>query len=202
MGLRELEASPLVVAAGHLWQGAIEADFLCAIRDDNLPEEAFRRWLVQDYHFVLGLAKCVAVAAGKTPRPAQKTLIAGLAALDSELDWFETNACQRGWPLDTEVHPICRRYVDFLVAAAYQNSFETNLAIIFAVEAVYFAAWSGLDARGPYAEFIERWSNEAFAVYVGELKRRCEAHPHPAQQRWFNEVLRHELDFWQMTWEG
>ena len=202
MRLSELEESPLVVGAGRLWHEATEVDFLSAIRDDRLPEENFHRWLVQDYYFVRGFATCVALGAGKTPRPAQKTLIAGLAALDSELDWFEANADRRGWSLDAVKHPVCQRYVDFLIAAAYQSPFETLLTIIFAVEAAYFAGWSSLAPSGPYAEFIERWSNDGFAAYVCELQHRCEQHPHDAQQRWFNEVLRHEFDFWQMTWGG
>jgi len=89
MNLQMIEQSSLVLGAGELWPRATSGEFLSAIRDGNLPSEAFQRWLVQDYAFAKGLAAFQAVA--KTPRPAQKVLIAGLSALDAELDWFEQN---------------------------------------------------------------------------------------------------------------
>ena len=119
MSLRELEESPLVVAAGGLWREATQAEFLSAIRDGNLPRDAFQRWLVQDYLFAKGLAASQAIALAKTPRPAQKVLIAGLSALDAELDWFEQNAQRQALDLNAALHPTCRRYVDYLVASAY-----------------------------------------------------------------------------------
>ena len=42
MSLREFEESPLVVAAGGLWREATQAEFLSAIRDGNLPRDAFQ----------------------------------------------------------------------------------------------------------------------------------------------------------------
>ena len=118
MNQQVFEESPLVVGAGELWREATEAEFLSAIRDGNLPREAFQRWLVQDYSFAKGLATFQAIAVAKTPRPAQKVLIDGLSALDAELDWFEQNAKRHALDLNAALHPTCRRYVDYLVASA------------------------------------------------------------------------------------
>ena len=30
----------------------------------------------------------------------------------------------------------------------------------------------------------------------------ADEHPHPRQQAMFNEVMRHEWDFWRTTWKG
>ncbi|MCG8585695.1 MAG: hypothetical protein MI757_13390 [Pirellulales bacterium] len=57
MSLRDIQESSLVVGAGNLWREATEAEFLSAIRDGNLPREAFQRWLVQDYSFTRGLQR-------------------------------------------------------------------------------------------------------------------------------------------------
>ena len=46
----------------------------------------------------------------------------------------------------------------------------TPLPSADAVVQAYLAAWSALKATGPYAEFIERWSNPAFADYVRSLE--------------------------------
>ena len=202
MSLREFEESPLVVRSGGLWREATEAEFLSAIRDGNLPREAFQRWLVQDYSFAKGLGAFQAIAVAKTPRPAQKVLIGGLSALDAELDWFEQNAQRQALDLNAALHPTCRRYVDYLIASAYTQPFEVLLAILYGVEASYLCAWSALEASGPYAEFINRWSNAQFVAYVRGLLDVCNLHTHELQQEQFNEVLRHERDFWRMTWEG
>ena len=202
MSLQLIEQSPLVLGAGELWRKGTSADFLSAIRDGNLPSDAFHRWLVQDYAFAKGLAAFQAVAVAKTPRPAQKVLIAGLSALDGELDWFEQKAQQYELDLSAANHPTCKRYIDYLIAAAYTQPVEVLLPILYGVEAAYLCAWSSLEASGPYAEFIQRWSNPLFVEYVTELLGICDREPNEIQQRQFNEVLRHERDFWCMTWDG
>jgi thiaminase/transcriptional activator TenA len=129
-------------------------------------------------------------------------LIGGLAALDQELEWFETHAARLRVDLGVTAHPACRRYTDFLLRCAYAEPCPVLLAILFGVEASYLAAWSALKASGPYAEFIERWSSAGFAAYVAALGGLAERHPHETAQERFNEVLVYERDFWQMSWEG
>lgn len=199
---RTFSESRLAVGAGDLWQLGTRAKFLDAVGDGSLPEEAFTRWLVQDYLFVKGFTSFVAVTTAKTPRPGQSDLIGGLAALDEELDWFESHARERQLDLGAEAHPTCRRYVDFLIASAYEEPFEVLLAIFFGVEVAYTVGWGSLKPEGPYAEFIDRWTNPEFQAYVEELMKLADAHSHPGQQAAFNEVMRQERDFWRMTWEG
>ena len=200
--IETFETSRLAAGAGELWRRGVTARFLDAVGDGSLPEEAFHRWLVQDYLFVKGFTTFVALAAARTPRPAQSAMIGGLAALDAELGWFEGHAESRGLDLQSTAHPTCRRYVDFLVASAYTQPFEVLLAMFYGVEVAYTVAWGRLEAEGPYAEFIERWTSAEFQEYVAELLRLTDAHPHPDQQEAFDEVMRHEHDFWRMTWEG
>lgn len=200
--MREFLDSRFVRSAAELWPEATDAEFLRAVGNDTLPEEAFHRWLVQDYLFARGLTAFEGVAVAHTPRPAQKALIAGLGAMSGELDWFEEHAAERGLNLNAQPHPVCKAYIDFLTAAAYTQPYPVLLAILYGVEVSYLCAWSALEARGSYAEFIQRWSNEDFADYVRDLLQLAEEHEHPQQQEYFDEVLRHEAAFWRMTWEG
>ena len=103
--MKEFMESRLAVGAGELWDLGTRAEFLNAIGDGSLPEDAFNRWLVQDYLFVRGFAGFAALTVGKTPRPGQSVLIAGLSALDDELDWFEAHAEARSLDLGAELHP-------------------------------------------------------------------------------------------------
>jgi len=200
--MSRFDSSLLVLRAGTRWKDATTAAFLDAINDGTLPPEAFNRWLVQDYHFADTLTSFQAIAAAKTPRQRRKSLIAGLGALDAEMDWFEAQVSARGLEFNARVHDGCRRYCDFLIQAAYREPYPVLLAMLFGVEASYLAAWSRLSPRGPYAEFIDRWSNARFGDYVESLRLLAEDNLHKSSQRYFNDVLEHEREFWRMTWEG
>jgi thiaminase len=52
---REFHESPFVVRSGELWDRATQATFLTAVANGTLPEDPFRRWSVQDYHFAKGV---------------------------------------------------------------------------------------------------------------------------------------------------
>ncbi len=194
--------SSLIAGAGPLWQEATRSPFLDAAAAGTLPAGAFQRWLAQDYLFAKGLTAYQALLIAKVPRECHKPIIAGLAALDAELDWFESHAARLGLDLRIPPHPICRRYIDFLMRAAYTLPYPVLLAILFGVEVSYLAAWSALPVQGPYQEFIERWSSPGFRQYVAGLEGLVDQHPHPAAQENFNRVLEHERDFWKMSWEG
>lgn len=199
--MTEFESAPLVRAAGDLWPQATRARFLEAVADGTLPPAALARWLTQDYLFARGLASFQAILTARAPRPALRLLIDGLSALEAELAWFEGHAARLGLDLAGAPHPVGRRYVDFLIASAYVRPVPVLLAILFGVEVAYLAAWSALRPEGPHAEFVQRWSSPAFRGYVRGLRALAEAEPHPDQQAAFDEVLRHERDFWQMAWE-
>ena len=177
--MREFEESPLVAGSGDLWRQATRAKFLSAIGDGTLPEDAFRRWLAQDYLFAKGLTSFQAIVTAKAPRKPQRLLIAGLSALEEEMDWFESSATDRGVDLGADPHPICRRYVDFLIASAYSQPFEVLFAILYGVEVSYLVAWSSLQATGPYADVVKRWSSEGFVKYVQGLLTSSTQFRHP-----------------------
>jgi len=200
--MQEILLSPFIQNSHELWAQATDVDFLTAIEEDAISPNAFQKWLEQDYHFVKGLVCVQSIMTSKTPRPSQSVLIRGLAAMDHELDWFEKNAKERGYNLECEPHPFCQRYIDFLMTSAYNQPYEVNLAVIFGVEVAYLAGWSSIEAKGPYEEFIRRWSNKEFAEYVKELQIHAENNSHPNQQKQFDQVLRHERDFWRMTMES
>ncbi|MBI4161689.1 MAG: TenA family transcriptional regulator, partial [Acidobacteria bacterium] len=85
---------------------------------------------------------------------------------------------------------------------AYTEPFGVLAAILFGVEASYLEAWSALEPKGPYTEFIERWSNLKFREYVGALAELAGGTPTEAGRKAFTDVLVHERDFWTMAYGG
>jgi thiaminase len=194
--------SRFVRSAGDLWTLATRSPFLDAAADGTLPATTFARWLVQDYHFALGLTAFEGVLVARTPRPAQTVIIQGLGAMDAELAWFEAHAGARGLELGGPVDPVCRRYVDFLLRAVHEESLPGLYAALYGVEVSYLTAWSALRRDGPYAEFIARWSSGPFRDAVLRLKSLAEEAPDASAQGLFDGVLRHERAFWTMVWSG
>ena len=200
--LGDLLDAELIQKAGSLWEEATTSPFLEAVATGDVSPVVFGRWLSQDYLFATELTAFQAVVVSKVPRACHKPLIQGLVALDAELAWFESHARRLQLELSVSAHPGCRRYTDFLLHSAHTERYPLLLAILFGVEASYLAAWSALAGEGPYTEFIERWSSEAFKDYVLSLRRLAENNSDPAQQEAFNRVLEFEHDFWTMAWEG
>lgn len=194
--------SDLIRNAGALWREATRSPFLDAVAAGTLPREALARWLSQDYLFAKTLLGFQAIVLAKARRDCHGTLIQGLVALDSELAWFEQHAARLEVDLEVKPHPVCQGYCDLLMRAAYSHPLGVLLAMLYGVEVSYLAAWSALEPQGPYAEFIERWSNPAFAAYVDSLRQLAERYPHEGAQAQFNRVLQAERDFWRMSWEG
>jgi formylaminopyrimidine deformylase / aminopyrimidine aminohydrolase len=203
----DLEDARLVRVAGELWRQGTRARFLDGIADGTLPRQAFDRWLVQDYLFVSELTRFASILAARAGREAQRVIIGGLGALNDELDWFERHAAERGLSLEAERLPVCRRYVDYLMASAYMRPVEVLLVVFFGVEVSYCVGWGRLRPakgapQGPYAEFIDRWTHPAFAEYVKALEKLADGAEHSEQQTEFNRVMTHEGEFWEMTVGG
>ena len=159
---RPMTAHALIQNAGLLWAEATRAPFLEALAAGRLPVQAFRRWLAQDYLFAKDLMAFQSIPLAKAPRDCHKALVGGLAALDKELEWFESHAGRLHVDLDIPPHPTCRRYMDFLLRSAHTEVYPVLIAMLFGVEASYLAAWTAFAPAGLYAEFFARWSSAEF----------------------------------------
>jgi thiaminase len=122
--------SDLIREAGQLWEKATHSAFLEAIGDGSLPEEAFHRWLIQDYHFARAFLRFLAVLLSRSASSQRPVLVRGIVALDDELEWFEKQAQARGLGLGSPLHPVCRRYNDFMLRAVYEESLPGLYAML------------------------------------------------------------------------
>lgn len=199
----------LLVRYRALWDSATRHPFLEGVRTGILPEPAFRRWLVQDYHFVRGLLTSQAYVLAAAPRPDQRVVASGLLALVDELDWFEGHARERGLALEVHVHPACQEYVDFL-QSLHHAPYPAQITALWACERAYLDAWTGAaPGAEPYREFVHRWTQPAFARYVASLEscasralEAASAAEQEAAEQAFRRVAELERAFWEMTWEG
>jgi thiaminase len=204
-----MNTTELLKKHADLWHRATHHRFLDGIRSGDLPQEAFDRWLVQDYRFVeAGLrAQCLLLA--QAPRRDHALLAGGVAALTAELDWFEAHLRSRGVSLDVELLPTNRAYQDFLIVMA-QAPYAPALMVAATAERAYFDAWTGTLPPAPqYEEFAARWTSDAFRDYVHALADatdRALAEASLLDQQKAEEAFvwtaRYEAAFWEMVFQG
>ncbi len=180
----------------ELWERATRHPFLVAVRDGTLPTAAFDTWLAQDHLFVADLLWFQARLLARAPRAAQPVLVAGATALVDELTWFEGLATQRRLGLGAPAQPATlayRRLLERLDRAAPDDA----MTALWALEQTYLEAWRfAAPGAEPYREVVGHWTTPAFADYVGRLAVACTSREGPL----VDEVLAHEIAFWEMAW--
>ena len=191
---------------GDLWRQATQHPFLDGIRDGTLPGEALDTWLAQDYLFVTTALQAQADLLARAPRADQALLIGGLAALESELTWFETHLRSRDLDLAAPLTVTGRAYGDFLRVMA-AGPYPAGIVVTATLERAYLEAWSGARPGAPaYCEFVEHWTTDAFRAYIDALVAAADnalsaASPHErvGAEEAFIWTARYERDFWQMA---
>ncbi len=180
-----------------LWECATRHPFLAAVRDGTLAVGRFDTWLAQDHLFVGDLLWFQARLLARAPRAAQRVLAAGAGALVDELAWFEQLANERRISLGPPARPATlayRRLLERLDGAGFDDA----MTALWAVEKTYLEAWRfAAPGADPYRDVVSHWTAPAFADYVDGLAATCSAPPHAA----VDEVLEHEIAFWDMAWD-
>jgi thiaminase len=194
----EMTAAELVSRHHDAWRRAVSHPFLDAVGDGTLAEANFDRWLAQDYLFIADLLAFQAGLLARAPRPPQRTLAAGLVALDAELTWFEETARRRGLALTGSRHPTTEAYRTALVRLL-DAGMEVALTGLWALERAYLEAWRGTaPGAPPYRPFVEHWTAPGFGRYVADLEEL--AGDGDATEAAFLEICELERGFWDMAW--
>src|SRR5215472_3735226 len=92
----------LKAAAAPEWRAYVEHPFTTAMADGSLPQPAFRRYLVQDYLFLIEFARAYALAVYKAPQLSdmRESAAALSAILDVEMN-LHVKLCA-GWGLSPD----------------------------------------------------------------------------------------------------
>ena len=86
-------------ANGDVWRRYIDHEFVQRLGDGSLPEPAFRRYLIQDYLFLIHFARAYALAAykGETLEDIKSAMAGASALVDTEMG-LHVRFCA-GWGL-------------------------------------------------------------------------------------------------------
>jgi thiaminase/transcriptional activator TenA len=215
--------SRLVAAAGETWHAYTRHEFVLRLAAGDLREAAFRRYLVQDYLFLLQFARAWGLAVYKSDDLGEMRRAQRLVAATLEVEiGLHLEYCRRWRLSEAELAaaaeaPATTAYTRFVLdrgVAGDRLDLETALApclVGYAVIAAERMADPGTRRDGnPYREWLELYAGaeyqdlarEAAAALDVQFARRGGEGRFPRLAADFATSARLEADFWQMGLEA
>ncbi len=216
-------SSELFEAAGPIWEAQLEHPFVRGLGDGTLPEERFRRWVLQDYLYLKEFARVFAWAVAKAERLESMSWYATVLdlTLNTEMELHREYAARFGIGRDeleaTDMWPTTRAYTDFLVRTAADGDMAELLAALLPCAWGYVhigrtLAEGGVPDDARYADWIRQYASDDFAEANEWLKAELDRVAGPPEklgserrarlERIFLLSSRYEWLFWEMCWSG
>ena len=203
-------AAELVAYSAERWPRVTSHPFVQAVADGSLERAAFERWMVADHAFNIEHRRFLGGLLALAPSTWDAEVIAsGLPTTMGDIDRIRRTAMKHEIDLDVEPGPTAIGLYSYL-HALLQNGYGVALAALYAAGRVYHHGWSSVRATAswttPYWPFIETWSSEVFANWIGGIERLVDAvapdGPTGAMFQAFDRAVRFELLFWTAIHKG
>ena len=210
----------LHAAAEPIWAAQLEHPFVKGLGDGTLEECRFKRWVLQDYRYLIEFARIFAWAVAKADRLESMSWYAGVLnlTLNTEMELHRAYAARFGLSSqeleDEPMWPTTQAYTDFLVRTAADGDMLDLLSALLPCAWVYvYLARKLAEAAPPedqrYADWIAQYASDEFAGALdwlrNELDRLAEGVSEEKEAR-LTEIFilssRYEWQFWEMCWEG
>jgi thiaminase (transcriptional activator TenA) len=209
----------LVAAAGATWPSYTRHDFVLRLAQGDLPEAAFRDYLIQDYLFLLHFSRAWGLAIYKSDTLAEMRRAQSLVAatLDVEIR-LHIEYC-RGWGIDTAAMQAASEalqtvaYTRFVLDRGLAGD-RLDLEIALAPCVIGYAEIAAermadpitRHDKNPYRDWLLMYAGEEYqqlardaaAALDEQFARRSGEGRLPALAATFTTAARLEADFWQM----
>ncbi len=208
-------------AAAMEWSAYVEHPFTDAMADATLSENAFRRYLVQDYLFLIEFARAYALAVYKAPRLGDmREAAAGMAAiLDVELE-LHIKICG-GWGLSADDLEQAAPAAEMLAYTRYvlDTGMRGDLLALQVALAPCIAGYAEIGSRlmektslapedNPYHAWIAEYAGDEYQAVaqkaLAQLENLALRYATEAREMElaaiFREATRLEAGFWEMGW--
>jgi len=196
------------------WTAAVDGRFVRELGTDRIDDDAFRRYLEQDYAFVETLTGTFGHALAEAPSMAAKGRLADfLGTLTSEEnDYFERSFEALDGNPDADPDATTRAFVDLLERAGREGGYAETLAVLVPAEWMYETWATGVDSR-PERFYLDEWielhATPAFVEFVAWLRAELDregAAASPRRQarldRLFRRTVELERDFFDAAYEN
>lgn len=196
----------------------LEHPFVRGLADGTLPPERFRRFIRQDYLFLLEYVRALELAAEHAPSPELGERLAALARETASDELAQHRALAADWGISAEeldrepIAPPTRAYAGFLLRTASLGEFGEIAAALLPCTWGYSELGRRLAAapRSPeerYGRWIDLYAGDDFARLADWCRRVTEAEAATAgtsgrerMREAFLTSCRYELAFWELAW--
>lgn len=211
----------LLKATEDIWAGYHTHPFVQGLKDGTLDVKKFRRYIIQDYWYLMEYTKVFAVGVAKSQSVEVMKLFAKYiqAILDGEVDVHNGYMGMLGISREElEQTPIAqdnRSYTAYMLSAAYKGGEAEVLTAIFSCAYSYEVIARRIVAENPsapdhplYGRWVRGYITQRYTqnnVVLKEMLDRLTADYTEAQLRCLEEIFtacsRYEASFWDMAWE-
>jgi hydroxymethylpyrimidine/phosphomethylpyrimidine kinase len=186
-------------------------DFIRGLASGSLPEKEFAYYLAQDAIYLNGYSRVLARASALAPTETEQVFWAASARqcleVESELhrSWLSTR------PVQAELGPVTKSYVDHLTAASASGSYAVLAAAVLPCFWLYAEVGKTLHAQfvdagepaaHPYADWLRTYADDEFAeatrtaiAIVDGAGRNASDTERAAMVTAFRQSCRLEVDF-------
>ncbi len=197
-----------------LWDRDINHPFVIELYSGVLPPNKFRYYLMQDYNYLVMMAKTLGILAAKAPtlELTKLTLELAYGTVTGEMENYRRLLSMLDLTIDDVVrvrpNPVNTAYMNYLLATAYQGDFYIGLT------AIITCFWTYLDIaevhKGKLAsnrvEVYRAWAStylsDQYRDLVYLVKRIIDASGRSPEdlQPYFELALRYEIMFWEASY--
>ena len=202
-----------------IWEKVVGHPFVRELGDNTLPPETFNVYFDQDYLFLKDWVVLFSLAAAKAPDFDAARHIVGFLhlGLGGEEGLFQQAFRERGLSPSQvaalEHLPTTQHYSGYLRRMAYEGNFVDLATALLAVEWPYMDWAQRLEAAGKrpanyyYQTWIQLHTSQGMADFVNWLRLTVDSSTVTESDRSrmhhiFRDVLRYELQFWEMAYRG
>ena len=211
----------LLKATEDIWAGYHEHPFVQGIKNGTLDQEKFRRYIIQDYWYLMDYTKLSAVGVAKSKSVETMKMFAKYiqAILDGEVNVHNGYMGEFGITQEeldqTPIAQDDRSYTSYMLSVAYKGGEAEVLTAIFSCAYSYEVIARKMVEENPsapdhpfYGRWVRGYITERYThnnVLLMEMLERLTAHYTEEQLPYLEEVFtacsRYEASFWDMAWE-
>lgn len=205
--------------AGAAWTRYVEHPFVRGLADGTLQHPSFRRYLTQDYLFLIHFVRAYALAGYKSARLDDlNAAAAGMAALLAEMklhvaycrEWGLDEAAMAGEPEAVETIAYTRFALESGMAGDLLDLHVVLAPCVLGYAEIGRALAPGCTSDNPYSAWIASYAGAEYQRAAHEAETALDRIGSrlgselrmPDLQMAFNTAVRLETEFWEMGWRA
>lgn len=212
---RNMITARLREEATEIWEKIFKHDFVAQLYEGTLPLDKFKFYILQDFNYLVGLSRALAVIASKAEYPLMAEILElARAEITTEMKNYEDLLNKLGFTLKDaiKVEPtlVNSAYMDFMLSTAYRGSVVEGLTALlpcfwsYAEIAEYHREKLERNPVKIYREWGEVYLSEEYLKLVKRLREIIDSQggEYEKLKRIFITGSKFELAFWDMAWRG